>query len=177
MTDEEYKEIANEQKRIEISLKSLEVNFEVNPNGDLKINKEFLKKIGESNVLTLFEEAPKISLDLIGVNKKSSLKMVLKSSEWDLMNPLDSGTCIKDSNNKLFGLSKIRAKDNEKEIWLSYEQVEYAPYILAPIGNLFMLNQDTISEILNSKISLEFQSLVQYEGDIEVKVNPEDDYE
>lgn len=181
MTEEHNQEIFEEtaqQKRIEVSLKSLELGFEINPEGNPQKTKEILEKNGDTTMLTIFEESPKIRIDLFKIEQESNQFIMLKNSEWDLLNPLDSGRCIRDLNDKLFGFMRMLNKNGEDEIWLAYEQVEYAPYILAPIGEFFLLSKDVVTKILSMGLELEFQNLIQFAGEyIEIRADLECDFE
>lgn len=171
MKKEDYNDA--QQKRIDISLKSLKVDFETNPDGDPLITKQLLNDFGGTSLLTLFEEAPKINIDLVHLEKEANQPISLKSSEWDLLNPLESGVSVKDSNDKLFDFVRIINKNNNHEIWIAYEIVEYAPYALAPVGEFFLLSHEVVSQILNMNLKLEFQHLSQFEGEyIDINIAP-----
>lgn len=181
MTEEHNKEIfegSTQQKRTEVSLKSLELDFKINPEGNPQKTKQLLEKIGDTTMLTIFEESPKIWIDLFKIEQESTQTIILKNSEWNLLNPLDSGRCAKDINDKLFGFMRILNKRGEDEIWMAYEQIEYAPYILAPVGEFFLLSKEVVTKILNMGLELEFQNLIQFEGEyLEIKANLECDFE
>ncbi|ETD05673.1 hypothetical protein N568_0100970 [Lactococcus garvieae TRF1] len=162
-----------QQKLVNISLKSLEVDFETNPNGDPLITRQLLDDFGGTSLLTLFEEAPKINIDLVHLEKEATQHLSLNNSEWDLLNPLESGISVKDSNDRLFDFMRIVNKNNNHEIWIAYELVEYAPYALAPVGEYFLLNHKIVSQILTLNLKLEFQHLSQFEGEyLDINVAP-----
>ncbi|MGY3712069.1 hypothetical protein [Lactococcus petauri] len=164
-----------EQKRIDVSLKALELDSKTNPEGDPEKTKRLLNKLGDSTMQTVFEESPRINIDLIQSKQAASQIIFLKNTEWDIANPLDSGKSIKDINDKLFGFMKILSKTNRNELWVAYEQIEYAPYILTPVGEFFLLDNAVVRQILDTGIKLEFQHLIQLEGEtLEVKAENEE---
>lgn len=165
----------SEQKRIDVSLKSLELCSKTNPEGDPEKTKRLLNKIGDSTMQTIFEESPRIDIDLVQSEQAASQTVLLKNTEWNIANPLDSGKSIKDINDKLFGFMKILNKIISNELWLAYEQIEYTPYILTPVGEFFLLNTAIVRQILDTGIKPEFQHLVQLEGEtLEIKAEDEE---
>ncbi|WP_242327005.1 hypothetical protein [Lactococcus lactis] len=172
--NQEIFDVPIHQKRLEVTLKSLNLGFEINPEGKLEKTKKLLDKLGDSTMLTVFEESKKVKINLLKLEQEASQKIRLENTEWDLLNPLDSGKCVKDLNDKLFGFMRLVNKKNRKEVWLAYEQVEYAPYILAPVGEFFLLNRSVVIEILNLGLELEFQKLIQFDGEyLEIRANKE----
>lgn len=165
----------SEQKRTDVSLKSLELCSNTNPEGNPEKTKRLLNKLGDSTMQTVFEESPRIDIDLIKIEQEASQTILLKNKEWDIANPLDSGKSIKDLNDKLFGFMKVLSKINENELWLAYEQIEYAPYLLTPVGEFFLLNRAVVRQILDTGVKPEFQHLIQLEGEtLEVKTENEE---
>ena len=143
-----------EQKRIDVSLKALELDSKTNPEGDPEKTKQLLSKLGNSTMQTIFEESPRIDIDLVQSEQVASQTVLLKNTEWDISNPLDSGKSIKDINDKLFGFMKILSKTNMNELWVAYEQIEYAPYILTPVGEFFLLDNAAVGQIVKGHLKM-----------------------
>lgn len=131
---------------------------------------ETLKNLPEmKNRTTLFDESQKVDIDIVEYIRKATQKIKLQSKNWNFEHPLDSGSSIRDANDRLFDLTRLRSNDNLSEIWIVQEVIEQFPFILEPTGANVVLSEEIISRLLDAKLHFEFQSLCTW-SDEEVEV-------